>query len=230
MTFSYFVFDLIGIHKGLGIIITATIALLLMIFKEVNIKDKDKKREYSYFSFSLYSLVISLFVGLSYSCVYLHPGSFLKGDLWKHTALAALIRSGGLQSYVLKSRYPPFFMYFLALTSEGFSLPLINFTIILALLIPAVSTLAVLGFFSAIEGGNGNRAKWATLIFFTLSGYGLLYLLIEYETLFPSHDLALTIMEKLGWGSGLVYSPSLGSFAHVLRLSRWPGLLPPCQH
>jgi len=230
MIFSYVISDLIKIPKDLGIMLMTIIILLIRIFREVAVKRANGRFRRTHFSISLYDVIIFVFAILSYSSVYSHRGSFLKGDLWKQTVLASSIQLGSIEKYVsLRNKdlfsYPLPFSYFLASTAHVFSFPLINFTMVFATLIPAVSALAMFCFFSAIEGGSKGKAGWATLVWFTFSGFGSLYLLLIYGNIHPSPNLALIIMEKLGWGSGLIYSPSLGSFEHILRVFSISGTL-----
>jgi len=220
MLASFFLSDAIGISKYAAILVVGVIILLL---KTVDIKTRYRKSEHIDFSMSLGALTLFIFALVLFAVVYLNPNSFVKGDLWKQTAEASNIQLSGLSEWfemqsVGLFEYPSFFPYFLGSMADAFSLSLINLTMALAIFIPAVSVLAMLNFFSAVEGSSEGRAKWATLVWFTFSGFGMLYMLLEYGTLIPSPDLMTTMMKKLGWGSGFIYSPSLGSFAHVLRL------------
>ena len=231
MLVTFLALDTTGIPKYSGLLFVGIIFLLFKIVKIINVDRHKNGSKYVNFPISPNALILFVFAMALFSSVYLNYNSFVKGDLWKQTATASVIQLGGLSNFLKNIKemclyeYPSFFFYFLASTADAFSLPLANVAMGLAVLVPAVSILAMLSFFSAIEGGNQGRARWATLLWFTFSGFGMLYLLLEYGSLQPSPDLALTLMNKLGWGSGLVYSPSLGSFAHILRLFSLAGAL-----
>lgn len=229
MLIFYLVFDIIGVLKGLGMLLVAVIVFSLKLIKEIRVEYKYRKTKFFYIS--SHSLLLFIFAIGIFSAVYFSYGSFVKGDLWKQSALASFIQLNGLAEYFRVQiqenlfLYPSLFPYFLASMAEMYSLPLLNLSATLAVLIPGVSTLAVLNFFSVIEEKSTNRAKYATLVWLTFSGWGLLYLFLKYNTFFPPPDLAIEIRVKLGWGSGLIYSSSLGSFSHILRLFSFAGTL-----
>jgi len=218
----FLLMDAIRVPKNLGILFVFFIIFLVKIIKDKH--EKCQKERSIHIHIPLYTLLIFVFASAMYASVYL--SSFVKGDFWKQCAIASYIELNGFEKF-LKTRVSESYrgqplyslaLYFLASLADSFSIPLLNLVEALAILIPGFSTLAMLTCFLAIENGEENRAKFAVLIWLLFSGWGMLYLLLEYGTLQPSHDLALKLMNKLGWGGGLIYSPALGSFEHVLRL------------
>jgi len=217
--------DVIGFSKSLGVSLIAILIFLAKMIKEAYIKRSDMKEKLAArIHVSLYTIIMFVFATATYSSGYLNYSSFVKGDLWKHCAMASYIQLNGLEKYLEAQvhenifKYPSMFLYFLASMANTFSVPLINFAELFAIVIAGVSAVTMLCYFSAIEHGGHDRAKFAVLIWFLFSGWGMLYLLLEYGTLQPSPHLAISLMHRLGWGSGLIYSPSLGAFGHVLRL------------
>ncbi|RLE46392.1 MAG: hypothetical protein DRJ31_10090, partial [Candidatus Methanomethylicota archaeon] len=222
---SFLLTDAIGFSKNLGVLIVVFVMLLAKMIKEACAKQLYMEEKLAVrMQVRLYTIVMFVFAAAMYSSVYLNYSSFVKGDLWKQCAVSSYIQLNGLEKY-LKAQvnenifeYPSMFFYFLASMAETFSVPLINLAELFAIVIAGVSAVAMLCYFSAVEHEEHGRAKFAVLIWFLFSGWGMLYLLLEYGTLQPPSHLAVTLMNKLGWGSGLIYSPALGSFEHVLRL------------
>jgi len=216
---SFLLMDIAGIPKSQGILFISFIMFLAKIIKDAYSKHLKKNIR---IHIPFYALIIFVFAVAMYASVYL--SSFLKGDLWKECAMASYIELNGLEKYLETltheniMRYPSLFMYFLASLATAFSIPLLNLAEALAILIPGFSVLAMLCYFSAFESKEHSTAKFAVLVWFLFSGWGMLYLLLKFGTFESSSSLAVTLMNKLGWGGGLVYSPSLGSFAHVVRL------------
>jgi len=234
---TFFICDLCKLSKNIGILATYSIMLLafLIRLKWMEYKfDEDYQRNRANnikLSLSLYEILIIVFGIIIFSSVYFNLNYFVKGDLWKHTILASKIQLMGLENYLIMRSdldiltYTSLFPYFMASVSSAFSIPLVNLSIIYAIIIPAMSILAVLNFFLLMDIQNQYKGKWGAIIWFTFSGFGLIYSLMEHGSLKPSHIICLELLYRLGWGNGTIYSPSIGSFAHILRLFATTGAI-----